>query len=190
MLDYKIGTRLTHPALLAGVPIRYGRAEPWKVIAQQIGRTKPSRAPDAAGSKRQKNDGRPPDTSAELLGASKSSKRSKGKDASKPKLSSDQLASYPWSKNSCWLDTALELLFNAVIRDFTDFSSRFEDINPECAFAPFFKIMDLRKTLPGSGGDVSEMLGLHRDGFRAHLKKCRLIRTTKELDSIIVRTKF
>ncbi|KAF9032059.1 hypothetical protein BJ165DRAFT_1358081 [Panaeolus papilionaceus] len=55
-------------AALEGAPIRYGDAEPWKVIAAHIGRTKKSRAPDPAeGKKRKRNDGRPPDTAKELL---------------------------------------------------------------------------------------------------------------------------
>ncbi|KAJ7884343.1 hypothetical protein B0H14DRAFT_2564400 [Mycena olivaceomarginata] len=92
-------------------PIR--EAEPWKVISQQIGRTKPSRAPEISSSQHKKNDGRPPDTSAELLGSSKSNKGS-SKGPSKPK-SSDRLVGYPWA-NSCWLDSALGLLFSAFIR--------------------------------------------------------------------------
>jgi hypothetical protein len=40
-----------------GVPIRYGQPEPWKVISQQIGRTKPSRAPNPEDKRRKKNDG-------------------------------------------------------------------------------------------------------------------------------------
>ncbi|KAJ6478267.1 hypothetical protein C8R45DRAFT_1216466 [Mycena sanguinolenta] len=165
---------------IAGVPIRYGQAEPWKVISQQIGRTKPSRAPETSSSQRKKNDGRPPDTSAELLGSSKSNKGS-SKGPSKP----DRLVGYPWANNSCWLDSALELLFSAVTRDFTDFSSRFDDINPECAITPLFKIMQLRHTMAGSGGNPLDMLRLQRDGFRAHLKKCRLIASVTQFDSIM-----
>ena len=42
-------TRLTHfTTLKGGVPIRYGQLERWKMVADQIGRTKPTRAPDAA----------------------------------------------------------------------------------------------------------------------------------------------
>jgi len=50
-----------------GAPIRYEIAEPWKVKAAEIGRTKPSRAPKPDEKKRKKNDGRPPDTVNELL---------------------------------------------------------------------------------------------------------------------------
>ncbi|KAJ7017996.1 hypothetical protein C8F04DRAFT_978179 [Mycena alexandri] len=142
---------------IVGVPIRHGQAEPWKVIAQHIGRTKPGRAPNAANSRRKlKNDGRPPDTSAELLGKLKS-----GKGASKAAPHS----SYPWSRNSCWLDSSLELIFNPVMRDFLGFSSR--------------------HTLPGSASDVSNALSLQRDSLRDHIKACRLIRSTNSFESII-----
>jgi len=50
-----------------GALIRYGIAEPWKVKAAEIGRTKPSCAPKPDEKKRKKNDGRPPDTVNELL---------------------------------------------------------------------------------------------------------------------------
>jgi hypothetical protein len=46
--------------VLEGSKIRYGQAEPWKVTAAHIGRTKPSRAPQPDEKKRKKNDGRPP----------------------------------------------------------------------------------------------------------------------------------
>ncbi|KAJ7440431.1 hypothetical protein FB451DRAFT_1191601 [Mycena latifolia] len=167
----------------AGVPIRYGQAEPWKVISQVIGRTKPGRAPEASSSKRGTNDGRPPDTSAELLGKSKGSKGT-SKAGSKPKPPA-RLVGYPWSKNSCWLDSGLELLFSAITRDFPDFSFVFEDIDPACGIAPLFKVMNLRKTLPGSDRDPSNMLSLQRDGFRTHLKACKLIKATNDFDSII-----
>ena len=50
-------------------PIRYGIAEPWKVKAAEIGRTKPTCAPKPDEKKRKKNDGRLPDTVNELLTA-------------------------------------------------------------------------------------------------------------------------
>ncbi|EPQ59388.1 hypothetical protein GLOTRDRAFT_70775 [Gloeophyllum trabeum ATCC 11539] len=102
-----------------GVPIRYGSAEPWKLVASRIGRTKPTRAPEAYERRRYKNDGRPPDTAKELAET-----RSKSRKLQKSQIRSDEkkaetlerniYQSYPWSNNSCWLDTALELLFNVV----------------------------------------------------------------------------
>ncbi|KAJ6473065.1 hypothetical protein C8R45DRAFT_1163444 [Mycena sanguinolenta] len=144
---------------VAGVPIRYGQAKPWKVISQQIGRTKPSRAPETSSSQRKKNDGRPPDTSAELLGSLKSNKGS-SKGPSKP----DRLVGYPWANNSCWLDSALELLFSAVTRNFADFSSRFDDINPDST-----RFWTLR-TLPPSEA-VSRHLPAWLAGLFKHLSR-------------------
>jgi hypothetical protein len=45
------------------------------MVADQIGRTKPTRAPDAAERRRKKNDGRPPDTAKELLDPKKAKKQ-------------------------------------------------------------------------------------------------------------------
>lgn len=52
--------------------MRYGIAEPWKVTAARIGRTKPNRAPYSSpaavpGHRRKKNDGRAPDTRSALM---------------------------------------------------------------------------------------------------------------------------
>ncbi|KAF9539193.1 hypothetical protein CPC08DRAFT_731147 [Agrocybe pediades] len=54
-------------------PIRYGESEPWKKTAAKIGRTKPSRAPDIAETKRKsKSDGPPPDTEMYSKGSERS----------------------------------------------------------------------------------------------------------------------
>jgi hypothetical protein len=110
-----------------GQLIRYGQPEPWKIIANNIGRTKPSRAGDT---KRKKNDGRPPDTTKELLKPERSKKKSetqqliKFKTQPKPKPSNITLGpvSYPWKDNSCWLDTSLELIYVTLMRDFDGFA--------------------------------------------------------------------
>lgn len=44
-------------------------------MADKIGRTKPTRAPEAAERRRKKNDGRPPDTIKELLDAKQTKKQ-------------------------------------------------------------------------------------------------------------------
>ncbi|KAK0184170.1 hypothetical protein F5146DRAFT_1125905 [Armillaria mellea] len=77
-------------AALVGSPIRYGRAEPWKVYAETIGRTKPSRAPQPIVSRRKKIDGRPPDTRQELHRAN--SKKSQVNESKPPLLNSLYLA--------------------------------------------------------------------------------------------------
>ncbi|KAG2133699.1 hypothetical protein DEU56DRAFT_888775 [Suillus clintonianus] len=50
-----------------GAPIRYGTAKTWQNNLQIHGRTHPERAPLSQRSKSRKNDGRPPDTSRQLL---------------------------------------------------------------------------------------------------------------------------
>ncbi|KIK04782.1 hypothetical protein K443DRAFT_4324 [Laccaria amethystina LaAM-08-1] len=57
-------------AVNKGIPIRYRQPEAWKVIAAEIGRTKPTCAEKPNEKKRKKNDGRPPDTIKELLNKS------------------------------------------------------------------------------------------------------------------------
>lgn len=90
------------------------------------------------------NDGRPPDTSKELMQNAKGKKKKKSSpeeaatlttDPPNPALKADNIktalpqtlqslkhhVSYKWSNNSCWLDTSLELLFMTATRDFDDF---------------------------------------------------------------------
>ena len=59
--------------LPVGVPVRYGKPEPWKGVAAKIGRTKPSRARSSLSlhQRRKRNDGRPPDTRQALTSARK-----------------------------------------------------------------------------------------------------------------------
>jgi hypothetical protein len=67
---------------LAGIRTHYGEKEPWKVLADNIGRTKNSRAPDPSAKKRKRNDGRAPDTSKEIL--KKPTKRKKVNNDGRP----------------------------------------------------------------------------------------------------------
>jgi hypothetical protein len=107
------------------------------VKAAEIGRTKPSCAPKPAEKQRKKNDGRPPDTSKELLGAPTKKSVSKlpnptlitdstNKSTLKPQPKASGKVkfgppSYPWRANSCWLDASLEVLYAAITVDFIDF---------------------------------------------------------------------
>ncbi len=40
----------------------------------------------------------------------------------------DQYPSYPWASNFCWLDSALEAIFQVIMRDFSSFETRFTEI--------------------------------------------------------------
>ena len=93
---------LAHSIMTAGTLIGYGQPEPWKAIAQQIGQTKPSRAPDPQENHQKKNDGRPPDTSKELLSMkTKSPTKLHHTLKGKQLTNTHQHASYPWHNNSC-----------------------------------------------------------------------------------------
>ncbi|KAH6908510.1 hypothetical protein BKA70DRAFT_1222704 [Coprinopsis sp. MPI-PUGE-AT-0042] len=117
----------------------------WKKVASKIGRTKPHRAPDAIKRRRYVNDGRPPDTAAELLHSKKkrplvvkqAEKRRKKvaafaahsngdgdelfveerQDATEVKKKAPYILGYRWADNSCWLDTSLMLIYHALMGD-------------------------------------------------------------------------
>jgi hypothetical protein len=127
-----------------GVPIRYGQPERWKLVAEQIGRTKPNRAPDAADRKRKKNDGRPPDTSKELLNLKQTKTRNKKIQQVIASLSDKpgNLLGYPWKDNSCWLDTLLDLMFRAVSQDFQTFSDVCQILPKNSPFQVVFRALD------------------------------------------------
>ena len=158
--------------------IRYGKPEPWKAIAQQIGHTKPFRAPDRDGGRQKQNDGRPPDTSKELLSGSETKSPTKSFSAGNEnvKVASLRHASYPWHKNSCWLDTSLELIYVTVARDFPSFSSLSQHLLPEMALRVLFESLELRHTMEANprDQDVTDSLWLQRDSFRKFLWKTRI----------------
>lgn len=166
---------------LAGVPIRHGGPEGWKITAEEIGRTKPSRAPDKRD-KRQRTDGRPPDTARELL------------TQTKLKLKTPRsYQSFPWSRNSCWLDASLELIVAAVFNHFDDFSACFAGISGDRNSLPLWKLHELlrlRKVHHGTLGDATitlhDRFQNYRDGFRAYLLEQRIILTIDGFDGPFV----
>ncbi|KAH9949621.1 hypothetical protein B0H21DRAFT_836748, partial [Amylocystis lapponica] len=143
-----------------GAPIRYGAPEPWKAVAARIGHSHKSRAPDARDTRRRKNDGRPPDTTKELVPPAKRKKHNKQVVGASLQDSGDKTVpppqapkteptsqpsdlcepSYQWADNSCWLD----------------------------AFT------------------VQESLCRHRDGIRKMLASNRIIRTKTSYESVFV----
>jgi len=169
---------------LAGAKVRYGQSEPWKKTAIKIGRTKPSRA---SRPEKKKNDGRPPDTSKELLGKKKKKKPLK----TSPSPETDfGPPSYPWVDNSCWLDSSLELLFVTVMRDFDDFSSLFASVPTKSLLYQFYKVMDSRKCLPEDASNemVLKSNRSDRDGFRRKLYESGFLKDIKSPNSFSVRT--
>lgn len=166
---------------LEGTLIRYGQPEPWKILIQQIGRSKPSRAPNADKRNRKKNDGRPPDTARELLGPT-----SKIKPAETQKKKA--IPSYPWSNNSCFLDTSLELVFQTVLRDFSGFSTRFKPQESESILVLLHRMFELRKQIveDGNAQNSSSWLAIQRDSFRAHFKSRKIVKSLHSYEPLFV----
>lgn len=164
--------------------IRYGQPESWKVISQQIGRTKPSRAPKPENKRHKKNDGRPPDTSCELLGK-KVGSTSQSRQVTKAPLS---FPSYQWSNNSCWLDTSLELLFQTVMRDFSGFSVWFAGLHPEMSLKILHEMLELRTVISVDKGEKNPSIWLSEqwDNFREHLQRWKFSKTSSRFDSVFV----
>jgi len=123
---------------VVGQKLSYGDREPWKTIKERTGTTHPARREKAIqeSRSRNKNDGRPPDTTKELVKSTsiqstrikstvsltKPFKPPKPWQYMRPQLHQDGIRllsapnngfqSYPWNeKASCWFDTSLEALF-------------------------------------------------------------------------------
>lgn len=167
--------------------MRYGQPEPWKDIKSKIGRTKPHRAPEERRRDSKKSDGRPPDTSRQLLANSKRKKK-KANDGDQTRMANCQ--SYCWDKNSCWIDTALELIFQTVNRDFTTtFGPLFANTPQTNVMWPLYQAMDLRHTIENDPDhtNMAIVLGNQRDGFRKFLKSERIIKFPFQFNSLFVR---
>ncbi|KAJ7101594.1 hypothetical protein C8R43DRAFT_1167387 [Mycena crocata] len=162
----------------SGIKIRYGAAEDWKHPLK-------NRSRDHNKSRRTyRKDGRPPDTSQDLLG-----KSSKGQSETPPNTPPPtppasgplprRLPSYPWHKNSCYLDTSLELIFRAVSRGFhVDFSPRAAALIESDAIKQLFDHMAFRKALEeDSSSELTAIreLAEHKEYFRNHLRRTRII---------------
>ncbi|KAJ7753231.1 hypothetical protein B0H16DRAFT_1835398 [Mycena metata] len=106
-------------AASSGIPIRYGTAEDWKRSGHRSSRKGKGRTP--------RKDGRPPDTSSELVGHRRNGNKAQSlfntptpspPPPLPPPPAPARRPSYSWHKNSCYLDTSLELIFQTVSRDF------------------------------------------------------------------------
>ncbi|EIW84332.1 hypothetical protein CONPUDRAFT_142660 [Coniophora puteana RWD-64-598 SS2] len=149
-------------AALAGTPIKYEPGIPWKQRTEEIGRSKSGRRPTV----HLRNNG-PPFKKSELL-------------KHESKQTDRENIGCPWTKLSCWLDTALELLFWTAMRDFDDYRQHFNHCLTTADFYKLFSIVDLRYMVitddPSAlGGDTSKLLGEQRDMFRAFLKTVGII---------------
>ena len=170
------------------MPIRYGAPEYWKTKAATLGCTKPSRAPKPEEKRQKKNDGHPPDTVKELLGYPRSKKGAKVKIAPKVSKKLDLgLPAYPWSSNSCWLDASLQVLYMAVTRNFNEFKTVCEPLNPDFALGVLYAMFQDKFDLDFEGDNTSTILESQRDAFRVFLHKKKVINSLNKPESAVVR---
>ncbi|KAH7907135.1 hypothetical protein BJ138DRAFT_1215655, partial [Hygrophoropsis aurantiaca] len=164
-------------AQACGIKTRYGMPEPWKAVRDRIGRTKSHRAPEGRINMT-RNDGRPPDTSHQLL-------RKKNLTAGDLAVSSDVTrAGYPWKNNSCWLDTSLELIYVTVAPNFLiDFSPRFHDVAHKHPLSDLHQVLDLRVNLVNDSS-ISNILEIQRDSLRKNFHSAHIIPSIRDVDSL------
>ncbi|KAF8069336.1 hypothetical protein FPV67DRAFT_1415419, partial [Lyophyllum atratum] len=180
--------RLHHGAT-KGALIRYGQTEPWKVVANNIGRTKPTRAVKPDEKKRKANDGRPPDTAKELVHTKDKKRKANhhspdtAKEPSAPLLGP---ASYPWSSNSCWLDTALQLLFAATSRSFDEFSQLFKLLPKGSGLRALYETLETQRAVDPKDASASQTLLKRREALRKILRNKRIIGGLATFESVFV----
>jgi hypothetical protein len=70
--------------------------------------------------------------------------------------------SYPWSNNSCFLDTSLELVFQTVMWDFQGFSDRFvqQESWAETTLILLHHMFELRKVINVERGETKPSMWL------------------------------
>jgi len=176
------------------------------VVKEIYGTTKTTRAADPADSKRKKNDGRPPDTVKELLMPGKAKKKqltldeSLSKKTTGPKSKttmkedlpiappslSPNPPSYPWNRNSCWLDTSLQLLYVAMRSSVPEFR-RIHGALPQGSMLRVILAGLLKRyDLDEANKVTSAVLRGQRDYLRKYLKRNQAIRTATGFESLFV----
>jgi len=99
-----------------------------------------------------------------------------------------QAPNYPWNKNSCWLDTSLQLLYIAVQKVPQQFTHISEALPKGSALREVLSTLLERHTLDPQGENMSAILRGQRDSIRKLLKKKKAIKSVTQFESLFVRT--
>ncbi|KAJ3765193.1 hypothetical protein FB446DRAFT_655583, partial [Lentinula raphanica] len=135
----------------------------------------------------QKSDGRPPDTKQDLL--SKSPTKEKLLQSKQKPVSSGVVvgpASYRWIENSCWIDSALDILYCAISNDYASFSTRFSSTTQtERPIRDLYNLAENQALiLRDPSYDLWDTLSHQRNSFREKLVKWRIIKNNHSHDNI------
>lgn len=73
--------------------------------------------------------------------------------------------SYLWDRNSCWLDTSLELIYHAALRNFDDFTVTFRLLPAKTGFQEMYNGFNIRhqKGLLCSSRELSNTRNIFRE---------------------------
>ena len=96
-------------------------------------------------------------------------------------------ACYPWENNSCWLDASLQLLFVALSRNFSEFSSLVQTIEPSHPLRTLHSIFEQRLNLRPDQPNCSQILKRQRNDLRQQLIELREARNGTSFEPLMVR---
>lgn len=101
-------------------------------------------------------------------------------------------ASYPWKRNSCWLDTALELMYITCGRNWDEFGRLVGTLNRGSGTRKVLELIGARRKLLDNTSvkDISSQLSRHRDDLRSHLAEKKIIRSEASFESVFVSDYF
>ena len=158
-------------------------------MKEKIGRTKPTRALGVAEKKRVKNNGRPPDTTKELLNTRPSKTQKKETTVLRQNLNlptHHRITSYIWENNSCWLDTSLKLLHATVSHRFVDFTQVCQRLPAGSVLRLLFDMLEVRQNVPPDTPELQESMSLQRTNLHKRLVKAKEVRSMLSYESLFV----
>lgn len=99
-----------------------------------------------------------------------------------------QAPNYPWNKNSCWLDTSLQLLYVAILKAPKEFTRISNALPKDSALRMVFSALLDRHTMDPNGKNMSVILRGQRDNIRRLLKRKKAIKSVSQFESLFVCT--
>lgn len=93
---------------------------------------------------------------------------------------------YPWNRNSCWLDTSLQLLYIAVIRHLDDFTSIHNGLPEKSPLKVVFASLLQRQNMDLEGNSGYQTLRNQRDKICMLLKQNKAIKSVSHFESLFV----
>jgi hypothetical protein len=99
--------------------------------------------------------------------------------------SNNIVPAYPWNRNSCWLDTSLQLLYVALTKYPDDFVRIIKGLPKASGVKEVLNSLQARHGMDPQG-ITSKILGDQRDAIRNLLKKKRAIASITQFESLFV----